>query len=128
MKKILDVSIPDVAVPWQRTRGKTVRYTHERVRVWKYLVHEHAANEIEMSGVKFDHEGPFRLSVTLRLPRRVWHLAGDSDNYEKAIMDALKGLVWRDDKVRYIPEKIFKAEPVDDDEDVVTKVEVWVTS
>lgn len=56
-------------------------------------------------------DGPVRLDVTFVMPRpsrlvwkkrpmpRVWHTSlKDRDNLDKAVMDALKGLAFRDDK------------------------------
>lgn len=125
-RKILDVSIPEMAIPWTRTRGKgKLRYTPQKMKNWQELVKLQVEDELNLTDVKFDRHGYFRLQVTLYIPRIWWTRCGDGDNYEKCIVDALRKLVWWDDKIKYLGPRQFLPVMVAEQEDAATKVEVW---
>lgn len=86
--------------------GAGVRlYDPAKSKDWKRTVHYTVAEKIAPESHRFPLQGP--LVVTLRfsmprpksLPKRVQHHTKrpDLDNCAKAVMDALNGLVYRDD-------------------------------
>lgn len=55
------------------------------------------------SGVEFPYMGPLNIVICIGLSsEHAIDVAGDPDNYEKGIFDAMKGLVYPDDKLKYI--------------------------
>ena len=82
-------------VPKQRPRtvwrgGKAITYTPERTKTWEAWVRAHALEHcIEPQDGYWD--------VTLTFYRKSGRQV-DIDNLSKAVLDALNGVVWNDDK------------------------------
>ena len=77
-------------VPKGRPRlGNGHAYTPERTRVYEQQV----AWAYKQAGGTL-HEGP--LAVTMVFRAKTW--PGDLDNLVKAVLDALNGIAWRDDR------------------------------
>lgn len=84
-------------VPWSRTRGRGKRrYTPRKYRDFKALLQLQA----RAAGAPRTGREDVRLAVRVGLANRSGQ--GDLDNYCKAVMDALEGVIWAND--RYIVE------------------------
>jgi len=91
--------VPGRPVPYKRPFGKH-RQMPEKDRVWRKLV----ADEVRpMVPEGWDLSGAFTVELTFLFEEAYFRrYAGDPDNYEKSILDALKGIAWKDDRVRQI--------------------------
>lgn len=120
--------VPSVAKPEPRKRhrqmnmgGKQFTQTYTPttapVNAFKAAVQSAFASAYQGAPI----QGPVSLTLTYMLPRpkklcwkkrpmpRLWHdIKPDKDNLEKSLMDALKGLAWRDDAqvCRSLTEKV----------------------
>ena len=98
------IIVPGTPVPKARARtvtqgGRTHSYTPERTREWEEAVQWIAAQHRPPSPLR----GPLAVAMTFYLPkpkrgkREYPSVRPDIDNYCKAVMDALNGMVWQDD-------------------------------
>lgn len=85
--------VPGDPVPWPRTRvSRNGRfYLAQRIKTWKATIAAYALPERVKHGML---TGPVTLSLWFQLR----HNRGDIDNYAKAVMDALTGVLYRDDR------------------------------
>jgi len=104
---------PAPAVPWKRQRGPKGSFKHPRLAAWQNEVREIVESELAAAG---EAAGPLAhlpfcdqltrtlvIGIELRFDSEsALNRAGDPDNYEKAIWDALRGVLWKDDRSRYI--------------------------
>lgn len=90
-------------------------YTPEATLAYERLIADHA--RLAMIGrVMFDCPVETNMTLVLKGDDDVWptsRLDGDADNLEKAVLDALNGIVFEDDKlvVKSVREKKCGAEP-----------------
>jgi crossover junction endodeoxyribonuclease RusA len=78
-------------VPWKRTQGAGKRrYTHPQYRAWKGLI-QVAARAARIACI----EGPVCLEVEARVGNRKF---ADVDNLAKAVLDALEGIAYANDR------------------------------
>lgn len=111
--RVIEFTIPGVPAAQPRARATSVK---GKARVYEPTKHPIKAFRaaVKLSARSAYHGpplgGPLRVDVTLVFPRpkamtwktkpmpRVWHaIKPDRDNCDKAILDALSGLLWRDD-------------------------------
>lgn len=88
---MIEFFVPGPPVPWQRARTKRGQfYNPRKMRDWQHKVAWCA--KIAMGPL-----GPTasKVSVTMRVRRQVRR--GDLSNYVKAVEDAIRGIVYRDD-------------------------------
>lgn len=88
------------AVPKERPRtvfrgGKAVTFTPERTKAWEQVVAQYARMHW-----KGEPDGDGYWEVCLSFYRKSNRKA-DLDNLSKAVLDALNGIVWEDDKQVY---------------------------
>lgn len=108
---VLEIQIEGLPVAWKRMSGKN-RFKHDDLREWQEEVKDAAREAIALEGREeaFPMDGPFgvRIEVGVTDTEAKRFLRKDADNIEKGIYDALSGVVWSDDCMRYIPEHSFK--------------------
>lgn len=87
---MITLTIPGNPIPKARARVVNGHaFTPARTREWEAVVADHYRI---MCGVK--HNGPLAVELTFyRKDRR----GADVDNLQKAVLDALNGIAWRDD-------------------------------
>lgn len=114
----IDFFVPGTPAPQPRPRGQLIRgpkpfikiYTPNDAKDWKEAVARYALASFRITPL----DEPLRLCLSFRMQRPqshslknglrlnapVFHLSTpDLDNLEKAVMDALTGILWRDDSI-----------------------------
>lgn len=111
--------VPGRPVPYKRPFGKQ-RQMPEKERVWRKLVAEEVRPMIPK---EWDLGAKYMVTLTFYLDESyLSRYAGDPDNYEKSILDALKGVAWKDDRVRWIRKVLKEFLPARDGEEGVQVV------
>lgn len=111
--QILSFTVPGTPRPHPRPRacvrgGHAAVYTPKPARDWKYLIQNYALDAMHGKPL---FSGPVAAKITLLMPRpkgMIWktkpmprekHVkAGDCDNIAKGVLDAMNGVVYRDDR------------------------------
>lgn len=109
---ILAFSLRGKPETWSRSRGGPgqPRYNDPRLKSWEGVLRETAKQEADIWGLDLPTTQPLWVEIGIAFPNRsAWRMAGDPDNYAKAILDALRDTVWEDDRVKNVPVVQFKA-------------------
>ena len=125
---VLELLLEEDPVPWQRTRGTNgQRFNSVKLQAWEGVLRERAQLFLDL----WDLDG-FPTKEALWVETEIWfsgparfNRAGDADNYEKAIFDALQGVVWVNDKTSNIPVHRFTAAWHDDGSPTQVSIRVW---
>ncbi len=131
MRKLLRLYVPSFPRPWQRMRGSKTKFKRTDLKAWGELIANLAREEIELSEEApgfFPYDGKFFVHILIYVKYEeqiIYDLNGDPDNIEKPIFDALTGIVWRDDKIRYIRKHATEVQVTDIEELVGTHVLIY---
>lgn len=100
-------------MPWSRTRGAgNQRFNPARLVAWEGQIKERASQEIAVLDLDLPTKEPLWVEISIQFRDRArFNRAGDPDNLQKAILDALRGVVWVDDRVSNLPVVRFAAWP-----------------
>lgn len=104
------VTIDRLPVPWSRPAGEN-RHKSPELEAWQGIVKDAVEQELTANGLKGPFDGPFNVQIIVHFKTVDDLLAyrGDGDNIAKAILDALTGTVWKDDRLATIPIQSVKA-------------------
>jgi Holliday junction resolvase RusA-like endonuclease len=145
----LTIVVPGVPVPQGSLRAFTrnghawATSDNPRTRPWKAAVTSEAAQIVEAAGLAnpaYEHR-PVAVAITFRFPRPRGHFGKrgllpsapaqmttmpDIDKLVRAVLDALTGIVWRDDAQVVVLDirKVYQREG----EELATSIDVWVPS
>ena len=118
LRELVRITIPAVPVPQPRQRHRIVQPKNGQPFVMNYTPRKAAVQDfkatvrlaVQQAGLSAPADGPVIVDLEFYLPRPkrlmrakdpdgpMPHTAKpDRDNLEKAVLDALKGLAWRDD-------------------------------
>lgn len=145
----LTIVVPGIPVPQGSLRafsrnGKAwASSDNPRTRPWKAAVTSEAARVVEAAGLANPayERRPVAVAITFRFPRPRGHFGKrgllpsapsqvttlpDIDKLVRAVLDALTGIVWRDDAQVVVLDirKAYQREG----EDLATSIDVWVAS
>lgn len=95
----LELYLPYAPVPWTPGRGQ-FRHTPARVADWKELVREAGRESLQF--IRWVPQSVVELGFTFTFQKKKLTRAGDLDNYIKPIKDALTGVYWDDDRIKYV--------------------------
>ena len=99
----LAFTVPGDIVPWQRASSRGgQRYTPLRQRMYQDTVRNHALRAVGMgkcSGIKWPLDAIYVLRIVI--VRSGWQ-PFDADNAAKTVMDACRGVLWQDDRARFV--------------------------
>lgn len=82
--------------PWSRPRGDRHKWNLDALKAWEGFVRFVAAEEVAMSGYEFPGSG-VTIWVEIETNKKIDKRFGDFDNHLKAIVDALRGVLYPDD-------------------------------
>jgi Holliday junction resolvase RusA-like endonuclease len=105
MKALLHTHILGRPVQWQRMRGDRNRYKPTNLKAWQEKVADVLREEISIEGLDniFPGRNPVKASVIICYETmEELNKAPDGDNIIKGILDAMTGIVYIDDKPRYL--------------------------
>lgn len=111
-ERVLAFSLAGKPETWSRSRGGPgqPRYNDPRLKSWEGVLREAAQQEADLFGLQLPTTDPLWLEMGISFPNRsAWRVAGDPDNYQKAVLDALADTVWEDDRVKNVPVVQFQA-------------------
>lgn len=130
MKKLLDFHVSELPESWSRSRGKQRRFKPLAMRAWQKFLRRIAAEEMDIAENSdlWPHDGPLFVSIQAMFPSmQMLNACGqDGDNIVKAILDAFNGMLWPDDKIRYVRGHSFKASVAQSKEWKGTHVTVYL--
>ncbi len=110
---MLHVAIWEEPIPWARMRGGHARWKPEDLRAWQDHVRDVVLQEIALTDAYAS--GPYEDPSVMVLAFATKSKKFDLDNGAKAILDALKHVLYPDDSKKYIKGLIvFGTEPHDD--------------
>ena len=130
-RRLLSISVATLPVSWKRVRGSSTRYKPVNVKAWQEFLAEICKEEITMSEDPslFPYAGPVEISIEVLYPDdNALHRLGDPDNIEKAIFDALTGIVIKDDRLRYIRRHSLTSNLALSEEEVGTHIGIYSLS
>ncbi len=104
--KVLRFTILGEPVPKGRPRSAIMHgrngkaflrvYTEAETEAYERTVRAHAQLAVNEAGWAWSEND--RFSLVMRIVRKHYDAGGDIDNYEKAVMDAMNGIVYADDR------------------------------
>lgn|GEM_PF-6265070 len=108
-RAVLSFMIPMLPIPWSRARGRGEhRFKPESLRDWQEVVKDAARQEMDIQGVEMVSRVEVEILVLypsqVRLDR-----APDLDNIAKGILDAMTGVVYPDDRPRWVGRLVVEA-------------------
>lgn len=129
MRKLLHLYVPDLPKPWQRMRGSTTKFKRTDLKAWGEKLSDLAREEIELSNETpgfFPYDGQIYVSLLIyaKYEEQVT-LLGDPDNMLKPIFDALTGVVWKDDRIRYLRRGSWDVQVTEDESLMGTHVLIY---
>jgi Holliday junction resolvase RusA-like endonuclease len=95
--EMITVKVVGVPVPKERPRfGRGHTYTPQRTKTWEAVVRQTAKEAVKKEGWTCDKPCEIRMSFFLSAMR------GDLDNLQKSVLDAVRGVIVKDDSVNWI--------------------------
>lgn len=98
----LIIEMPYLPKSWRRYPGTQRRFKPQDIRDWQEEVADRFREEMELQDITepFEHVW-VEIAVSVTTMKELEHL-GDPDNIEKALFDAMTGVVIKDDKMSNI--------------------------
>jgi len=96
---LIEFSFLGKQVSWSRARGTTHRWNLTALTAWESTIHAVAEEEVAMAGYTFPACG-VQVSVEMETPSLASF--GDPDRHLNAVLDGLRGVLYPDDKAKFL--------------------------
>jgi Holliday junction resolvase RusA-like endonuclease len=130
MRKAISIHTGDLPHTWQRMRGQRNKYKRADLRAWGERLATIAREEIELTGAApgfYPYDGKLFIHIMIIVDdENELHGLGDPDNIEKAIFDALTGVVYVDDRIKYIRKHTTEVKVTTDPDMVGTHILIYL--